>query len=73
MCYYVEVETTGVKKQYVKAIIYDEFPLLGTSKEAEAFSKEYAMKIRDRLEKELQCVKARVNIVTELPNYNYRI
>lgn len=62
--YYVEVTTKGVKnKQYVKALRYNEFPLLGSVKEAEPFSKECAIKIKEKLETELQCGKAIVKVV----------
>lgn len=65
--YYVEVETKGVKnKQYVKAMMYDEYPLLGSKKEAEPFSKECAERIKKKLEYELHCGKASVQIVKEL-------
>ncbi|TBH14684.1 hypothetical protein [Enterococcus faecalis] len=65
--YYVEVETKGVKnKQYVKSMMYDEYPLLGSSQEAEPFSKECAESIKRKLESELHCGKASVRIVEEL-------
>ena len=65
--YYVEVETRGVKnKQYVKSVMYDEYPLLGSIKEAEPFSKAYAERIKKKLESELHCEKAHVQIVEEL-------
>lgn len=65
--YYVEVEARGVKnKQYVKAMMYDEYPLLGSRKEAEPFSKECAERIKKKLESELHCGKASVRIVEEL-------
>jgi len=67
MYFYVEVETRGVKnKQYVKSMKYDEYPLLGSVKEAEPFLKECAERIKKKLEMELQCGKASVHIVEEL-------
>ncbi|MBO1136471.1 hypothetical protein [Enterococcus faecalis] len=67
--YYVEVKTRGVKnKQYVKALMYDELPLLGSAKEAEPFSKECAIKVKEKLESELHCGKATVSIVKEITN-----
>lgn len=48
--YYVEVQTRGVKnKQYVKSVI-NNYPLLGSWKEAEPFSKECALQIKSFLE-----------------------
>ncbi|EMF0180484.1 MULTISPECIES: hypothetical protein [Enterococcus] len=61
--YYVEVQTREVKnKQYVKSVI-NNYPLLGSWKEAEPFSKECALQIKSVLEQELICGKAIVNIV----------
>ncbi|EGP5689087.1 MULTISPECIES: hypothetical protein [Enterococcus] len=61
--YYVEVKTKGVKnKQYVKGMS-NEYPLLGSWKEAAPFSKPCAIKIKNELEKELTCGKAVVEII----------
>ncbi|EON3044830.1 hypothetical protein ACNG35_002495 [Enterococcus hirae] len=61
--YYVEVQTRGVKnKQYVKAV-YNNYPLLGSWEEAEPFSKECALKIKEILERELTCGKAVVTVL----------